>query len=77
MHAGNALHSAITRGLIRSLAISFFALILLFFNAVAWGENTSAPYSPGVQLSPRTVMPDIFNGFKPRFKKQLRRLVAL
>ncbi|VEA67578.1 Uncharacterised protein [Serratia plymuthica] len=77
MHAGNASNSAITGRITRPCAILFVALALMLFNSGVWGENAPAPHPPGMQRSSHTAMPDIFNSFKPRIKKQLRRLAAL
>lgn len=77
MHAGNASNSAITGGITRPRAILFVALVLMLFNAGVWGENKPAPHPTGIQRSSHTAMSDIFNSFKPRIKKQLRRLAAL
>lgn len=77
MHAGNALNLALSGGIVRPCVILFIALELLIFHVGAREENNSVPHTPAVQLSPHTEMSDIFDGFKPRMKKQLRRLIAL
>ncbi|MGB8665651.1 MAG: hypothetical protein WCD24_13020 [Serratia inhibens] len=77
MHAGNASNSAITGRITRPRAILFVALALMLFTAGVWGENKPAPHPTGIQPGSHTAMPDIFNSFKSRIKKQLRRLVAL
>ncbi|WP_330766809.1 hypothetical protein [Serratia sp. C2(2)] len=77
MHADNSLHLTLPGGVIRPCVILFVTLILLIFHAGAWGENNRATRQPVAKLSSHTVASDIFSSFKPRIKKQLRRLAAL
>lgn len=77
MHIGNASNLAITGGFIRLVAILFVVLFMVHFHADAQGVNSPMPHSSTLQPQLQTVVSDVCSRFKPRIKKQLRRLVAL